>query len=66
MYDLSMYPRKYRDAINAEYQYPLTNSESYWHLTRMGIEGPSPYIWCKQYAERKIQTASAFSTTSGN
>ena len=35
--------------------YPLTNYSTYRTLMDMGIEGPSPEEWCREYARTKVQ-----------
>jgi len=34
--------------------YPLTNYSTYRVLMDMGIEGPSPEEWCREYARNKV------------
>ena len=53
--DLVRYPRGKRAYIDQEYQYPLKNHRSYVSLIRMGGRGPSPYKWCRGYAEQRAQ-----------
>ena len=53
--DLIRYPRSKRDYIDREYQYPLKNHQSYVGLINMGGRGPSPYRWCRAYAEHRAQ-----------
>ena len=34
--------------------YPLTNYSTYRILMEMGIDGPSPSEWCREYARSKV------------
>ena len=34
--------------------YPLTNYSTYLILMEMGIDGPSPSEWCREYARSKV------------
>ena len=35
--------------------YPLTNYSTYKTLMDMGIEGPSPEEWCREYARQRVK-----------
>ena len=35
--------------------YPLTNYSTYKTLMNMGIEGPSPEEWCREYARQRVK-----------
>ena len=35
--------------------YPLTNYSTYKTLMDMGIEGPSPEEWCREYARQTVK-----------
>ena len=34
--------------------YPLTDYSTYHILMEMGIDGPSPSEWCREYARNKV------------
>ena len=47
--------RREQEAIDAEYRYPLTNSDGYYNWIRMGGQAPAPRDWCRGYAEQKYR-----------
>ena len=55
MDDLFLYTASHRkrQAIDAEYGYPLRNAESYRNWVRLGGRAPAPHEWCEYYAAAK-------------
>ena len=39
--------------INATYRYPLTNSQTYFDLSRSGMNGPTPDEWCRHFVAQR-------------
>ena len=52
---LFLYTASKAKLIDAEYQYPYTNHDTYVAMMKMGSRVPSPREWCKAYATYRVK-----------
>ena len=56
--DLFWYPRRtarHQRAIDRQYRYPLTSWDNFTAWSKLGNTGPSPYEWCRAYADVRMK-----------
>ncbi len=52
---LFFYPAGKEKRIDAKYQYPFTNYDTYMAMMKMGSRVPSPREWCEAYAAYRMK-----------
>ena len=52
---LFFYPARQAKLIDAQYQYPYTNYDTYMAMTKVGSRVPSPREWCEAYAAFRME-----------